>query len=117
MTDSILDSVKLGVNGAASDYTAFDNQFLMHINSVFCVLNDFGVGPEDGFEIEDSSTKWSDYLEDRKLLNLVKNYMIDKVHLAFDPPSNSVIKQAIVDDANEMEWRIIHAVDIKGAME
>lgn len=117
MTDSILDSVKLGVNGAASDYTAFDGQFLMHINSVFCVLNDFGVGPEDGFEIADSSTTWSDYLEDRKLLNLVKNYMVDKVHLAFDPPSNSVIKQAIVDDANEMEWRIIHAVDIKGAME
>lgn len=116
MTDSILDSVKLGVNGAASDYTAFDDQFIMHINSVFCILNDFGVGPEDGFEINSASTKWSDYLEDRKLLNLVKNYMIDKVRLAFDPPSNSVIKQAIVDDANEMEWRIIHAVDIKGAM-
>ena len=48
--ENILDSIKklLGIDEADLN---FDQELIMHINSVFMVLNQLGVGPVGGFKI------------------------------------------------------------------
>ena len=54
---SILNSIKklLGID---QKYTQFDTDIIMHINSVFMVLNQLGVGPANGFRITGPDQKW-----------------------------------------------------------
>ena len=82
----------------------------MHINSVFSQLIQLGAGPEDGFEIEDSSTLWSAYLGDNKKLNFIKSYMYLKVRMLFDPPTTSFDITAKQEQIKEFEFRINVAV-------
>ena len=112
MTDSILDSVKLGI-GIDPSYECFDEQLIMHINSVFCNLQEFGVGPSNGYEIEDNKAKWSEYLEGDKTINFVKTYMVQKVKLVFDPPTAGSLMEALKSTIAELEWRIIHAKEME----
>lgn len=105
MTDSILDSTKK-VLGLADDYTAYDVDILMHINSVFSTLNQLGIGPEDGFAIEDSSVTWDTYLEGDLKKNSVKTYMAARVKMLFDPPTTSYLIAAMEKQIIELEWRL-----------
>lgn len=109
MDDSILNSVKK-VLGLAEDYNHFDFDVIVHINSVFMILNQMGVGPE-GFLIEDSTTTWNDFLQDSAKLESVKTYMYLKVRLMFDPPTSSVIMESMNRMISELEWRLNVAVD------
>ena len=52
--DSILTSIKK-LLGIAEEYEHFDPDIVMYINSAFSVLTQLGVGPEEGFRIEDAS--------------------------------------------------------------
>lgn len=105
MTDSILESTKK-VLGIESDYTAFDVDILMHINSVFSTLNQLGVGPADSFTIEDKIPTWADFLETKKNINSVKTYVYLKVRLIFDPPSTSFAIESMQKQIQEFEWRL-----------
>ena len=105
MNESILTSVKKML-GIVEDYTAFDNQIIIHINSVFMILTQLGVGPPTGFTITDKTSVWSDFLTTDKNLELVKSYMYQKVRLLFDPPSSSVVMDSINRMINEFEWRL-----------
>lgn len=107
--DSILDSTKK-ILGLDSDYPHFDIDIVMHINSVFSGLTQLGVGPEDGFEIEDSSTLWVEYLGANKKINLVKSYMYLKVRMLFDPPTTSFDITAKQEQIKEFEFRINVAI-------
>ena len=44
--DSILTSVKK-LLGLTEEYTAFDADLIMHINSVLMILRQMGVGPQE----------------------------------------------------------------------
>lgn len=105
MTESILDSVKKVLN-LSSDYTPFDQDIIMHINSVFSTLNQLGVGPEAGFMIEDKDAVWSDFLESDLRLNNVKSYMYLRVRMLFDPPTIGYLIEAMKQQIAEFEWRI-----------
>lgn len=105
MTDSILDSTKKTLN-LASDYTAFDQDIILHINTVFSTLNQLGVGPEDGFMIEDKNTLWSDFLEGDHRLNHIKTYMYLRVRMLFDPPTLGYLIDSMKEQIKELEWRI-----------
>ena len=105
MTQSILDSTKKML-GLATDYTAFDLDVITHINSVFSVLTQLGIGPERGFSIEDSSTTWDEYLGGNKLLHTIKSYVYLRVRILFDPPSAGYVLTAIENQIKELEWRI-----------
>jgi hypothetical protein len=105
VSDSILTSTKK-VLGITEDYTPFDVDILMHINSVFSTLHQLGIGPTAGFSIEDATPTWSDFLGDDDRLNSVKTYVYLKVRLAFDPPGTSYLIQAIERQAQELEWRL-----------
>lgn len=103
--DSILTSIKK-LLGIAEDYTHFDPDIIMHINSVFMVLSQLGVGPAEGFRIEDSGTFWSDYITDNDNLDAVKSYMHLKVKLLFDPPLSAAVMESTKQMINELEWRL-----------
>lgn len=105
MADSILDSVKQ-VLGVEEDYTAFDIDILMHINTAFATLNQIGIGPDAGFMIEDASATWDQFLGDDPRLNSVKTYIYLKVRLIFDPPATSFVINAIEKQIEELEWRL-----------
>ena len=105
MIQSILNSIKKNLN-IPEEYTAFDSDILLHINSVFAELNQLGVGPIDGFFIDDESVVWDDYLQGDKNLNGVKTFMFAKVRLLFDPPTNSFGVAALEKVITEQTWRI-----------
>lgn len=110
--DSILDTTKQMVNLEAED-TAFDLDIITHINSVFFVLNQLGVGPSQGFTITDNTKTWSTYTGTDKI-ELVKSYMFLKVRLLFDMPQNSFTIEAMKSQATEMEWRLnVHMEGVK----
>jgi hypothetical protein len=108
--ESILISIKKML-GITKEYKHFDEDIIMHINSVFMILNQLGVGPEEGFFIEDDKVYWEDYISDPTQLQAVKSYMHYKVKLLFDPPSSSVIMNCMNQMINELEWRLNVAVD------
>jgi len=105
MTDSILTSVKKLLGITAED-TSFDPDIIMHINSVFMILNQLGVGPSTGFRIKDKSAEWSEYLGENDDKEAVKTYMHLKVKMLFDPPTSSAVAQAVGQSINELEWRL-----------
>lgn len=105
MTESILTSIKK-LLGITEECTDFDASIIMHINSVFMVLSQLGVGPSGGFRIEDDTATWSDYITDDNNLDAVKSYIHLKVKLLFDPPLSSAVTQAINQMINELEWRL-----------
>lgn len=108
--ESILNSIKK-LLGIAEDYDYFDSDIIMHINSVFATLTQLGVGPEDGFSIDDESAKWEDFLPEERMLHSVKSYMFMKVKLMFDPPLSSAVIECTKEQIKELEWRLQVAVD------
>lgn len=105
MNDSILSSIKTML-GLTDEYDAFDLSIINHINSVFTILSQIGVGPAEGFMIEDKNAVWSDFIQDMSLYQLVKSYMVLKVQLLFDPPMSSSVMECYKAQINEYEWRL-----------
>lgn len=106
MTDgSILKETK-HVLGLGADYTPFDQDVILHINSIFGVLHQLGVGPEDPFYIQDDSDTWSSFVQGSNQINMVKTYMYLRVRLLFDPPTTSFAIKAMEDQIREFEYRL-----------
>lgn len=104
--ESILTSIKK-LLGITEDYEHFDSDIIMHINSVFMILNQLGIGPANGFSISDKFATWTDFLpEDNENFEAVKTYIHLKVKLIFDPPMSSVVMEAMKQMISELEWRL-----------
>ena len=103
--ESILTSIKK-LLGITKEYDQFDPDIIMHINSVFMILTQLGVGPAEGFSIEDDTAVWTDFIQDIKKLESVKTYIYLKVKLAFDPPLSSAVIESMNRLINELEWRL-----------
>ena len=110
--DSILTSIKK-LLGIEEDYTHFDTDIIMHINSVLMVLNQLGVGPAEGFIIEDSGALWMDFIPEATPIKLdaVRSFVYLKVKLLFDPPQSSTHIESINRQLSEYEWRLNVAAD------
>jgi len=105
MEESILISTKK-ILGLDSEYTPFDLDVITHINASFSTLNQLGVGPEEGFFIQDETAVWSDFIVPPNQLNLVKTYVYLKVRSIFDPPTTSYLIEAVNNQIKEYEWRL-----------
>ena len=105
MNESILTTIKK-LLGVPEDYEHFDTDIIIHINSVFMILNQLGVGPSDGFSISDKTAVWSDFVSNNKKFEAIKSYVYMKVRLLFDPPTNSSVMECMNRMINEMEWRL-----------
>lgn len=104
--DSILTSVKKML-GITEEYEHFDPDLIMHINSVFMILNQLGVGPTEGFTIQDETSVWTDFIpDDDPRFAGVKSYVPLKVKLLFDPPDRSSVINATNEMITELEWRL-----------
>ncbi len=111
MDESILNSVKKLLGGLVPEYTAFDDQIIMHINSVFQILYQLGVGPSVPFVIEDDTAIWTDFTDDMPTLSMVKSYVGLKVQQMFDPPQSGAVAEAAKRMIDELEWRLNVQVD------
>lgn len=104
--DSILTSIKK-LLGITEDYAHFDDDIILHINSVFMVLTQLGVGPENGYRIVGKGNTWDEFIPTEDVrFESVKSYVYLKVKLLFDPPASSAHMEAINRMISEFEWRL-----------
>ena len=109
---SILNDIKVAC-GIIPEYDVFDEQLTVDINSAFSTLHQLGYGPRHGYSIEDASSKWGDIIHSDRF-NFIKNYVILKVHLLFDPPTSSIAVEQMNKEVAEYEWRIRSEVECYG---
>lgn len=105
MEESILKSTKKTL-GLADDYDVFDQDIIMHINSVFSTLTQLGVGPPEGYMIESDKDLWEDFISDDPTYNSIRSYMYLRVRMLFDPPPTSYAIDAMERQIKELEWRL-----------
>lgn len=103
--DSILTSIKK-LLGIEEEYTQFDTDIIVGINSALMTLSQLGVGLTTSFMITDKTSTWVDFLGDKNDIEGVKLHVYLKTRLSFDPPSNSFLIDAIKEQIKELEWRL-----------
>lgn len=108
--ESILTSIKKML-GIVEEYTHFDQDLIIHINSVLMILTQMGVGPSTGFSISDETATWEDFLGTDTRFESVKSYIYLKVRLLFDPPQSSALIESTNKLISELEWRLFVAAD------
>ena len=108
--DSILLSIKKLI-GLAEDYTQFDTDLIIHINTAFAVLHQLGVGPKKPYTISGTEETWDEFVTDQINAENVRSYVYMKVKMLFDPPSTATMHEAFERQIQEMEWRLNVAVD------
>lgn len=106
--ESVLTSMKKMLGGIMGESTdVFDVDLIIHINSIFMILHQLGVGPENPYRIKDASNTWDEFLGEYNDLESVKTYMYLKLKLIFDPPTNgSFILESMNNQIKELEWRL-----------
>lgn len=105
MEDSILNSTKK-ILGIIDDYTPFDFDIINYINSAFAIVTQIGVGPIDGFSIEDDQTNWSDFPLPTTQMSMVRTFIFLKVRILFDPPTTSFLIEATNKQIDEYLYRL-----------
>lgn len=105
---SILESVKKDL-GASEWDDAFDSTLIRHINTVFMILNQLGVG-RIGF-VADKDSTWDEFIDGGGDIEGVKTYVYKRVKLLFDPSQSSSANDADKAICDELEWRLNVAVD------
>lgn len=105
ITDSILESVKKLINAEGDNY--FDTDLIIHINTVLGILTQMGVGPAEGFIVDDKSATWSDFIDDESLYTMIKTYVALRVKILFDSATaSSFYIDTLKQQAEELEWRL-----------
>lgn len=112
MTESILTSIK-AMLGFDEEYTAFDLDIRLWINSALATLNQLGVGPDDGLTITDKTTAWDAFVEPGPQLDLIKTYVYVRTRYNFDPPGTGFHTTATKEVMQEHEWRIREMSELK----
>lgn len=102
--ESILNSTKKVLN-QSPEYTAFDPDVMMFINSALATLLQLipGMTP---VVIISADEVWADLGLPPDLLALVRTFVYLKSRSEFDPPSNSFLVDAMTKQITEYEWRI-----------
>ncbi len=100
MENSILTSTKK-ILGIPEEYEVFDLDIITHINSTFSILNQLGIGPLNGFTIEDKLTTWLSIGLPERQLSMLRTYIYLKVRMLFDPPTTSFHIEAMNNQIKE----------------
>lgn len=105
-TDSIVVTIKKML-GLDDEYTPFDADVIVHINTAIMTLTQMGVGPKEGYEVLDYDQTWTDFLGDMiKMLGAVKTYIYLQVKMVFDPPNNSFVMDAYKQQCEQLLFRL-----------
>lgn len=113
MEESVLTTIKKML-GIAEDYTDFDTDIIVHINSALMSLHQVGIGPDSGLIVVDKAMPWSAFHLHRYNFEAIKSYIYLKTRIAFDPPVNSFVVDAMNKQAEEYLWRL--NVEAEGSM-
>ena len=105
--DSILKTIREMV-APAEDYTYFDADLIIHLNSCMRILHELGL---KDFKITGETETWADYLGNRTDLEHVKSYIYYKIKTLFDPPQSSFVLESFKKEADKLEWYINAVVD------
>lgn len=103
MSESILTSIKDQLY-LSQDDTSFDREIIIYINAAFARLTQLGVGPAEGFSIQDYSKTWDEYVTDIVQEEMCKVYIYCKVKSLFDPPNNATLANTIDKNINMYEY-------------
>lgn len=109
MNESILNSIK-HLLGIEPSYDHFDQDLIIHINSVLFYLKQIGV-KDTVYTITGPSETWDDFVPNVNNIPLVKQLVYMKVRKAFDPPTSGILMTALDDQMKELEWRLYSEVD------
>ena len=109
---SILNDVKHQL-GLLPEDTQFDSDLIMFINGEFGTLHQLGLGPDEGFFIEDDSSEWDEFFTDPRL-NAVMSYVFLSVKLLFNPPDRGFMVEAMERQKTEMQFRLNVAAEHGG---
>lgn len=110
--DSILTTIKK-LLGIEADYTQFDSDIIVHINTVLMTLCQLGVGPDSPASITNEMDTWEQIFGEEKNVEAIKTYIYLKVKMIFDPPTSSFVLDAMNKQANELEWRLNVQTEMK----
>lgn len=105
MNTSILQSIKK-LLGIPADYTHFDEDIITQINVAFAVLNELGVGPQNGYTISGNTEIWDSFVANITVQSMCKSFVYLKVKLAFDPPTLSSVLTSMENQLSEITWRL-----------
>lgn len=105
MNESILETIAKAI-GIGENYDYFNQELIMHINTVLMGLRQIGIGPTTPYVVTDSTATWSDFLGEDKNFEAVKTYMCLRVKMLFDPPTSSSLMDAMNNQISEWEWRL-----------
>lgn len=104
--ESILTSIKK-LLGIPEDCADFDIDIIIHINSVFLILNQLGIGPTTCFSISSDEQQWKDFVGEGKDYEAVKSFMYIRVKLLFDSSTaSSTYLDTLKSQADELQWRL-----------
>lgn len=109
--ENILDSIKK-LLGIPPEYMIFDADLIMHINTVFVILNQLNIGPPECFFLKDGSECWDDFMTSVDE-GMIRTFIYLKVRLMFDPPASSALIESINAMLAELEWRLYVVGDEK----
>lgn len=116
MSDSILDTVKVGVGVEPTD-TDFDDELITYINSVFLIFNQMGIGPKKVFSIKGRDEVWDDFYDGRTDIQAAQSDMILRVKMMFDSAGmSSGLVDSVKKEIEELEWRLIFQVEVNGGV-
>lgn len=111
---SILTEIKKML-GISEDYTAFDTDIIIYINSALSRLLQLGIVPNSGsnFQITGNSEKWTDLFNNDSKLNQIQTFIYLKVKMTFDPPSSATTLQSFENQIKELEWLLNVTIEEK----
>lgn len=113
MNDSILSSIK-SLLGIEDDYTVFDQDLAIQINTAISVLYQLGLETAKDYRVVDYQNSWSELMGDYGNIELVKTIIYLRTKKVFDPPQSQTVMSAIDSQIHELEWRLNIEVDNGG---
>lgn len=107
METSILVTIKKML-GLEADYPPYDVQITVLINSALMILQQYGIGPKNGFILTSADQTWDEFFaeNDGKMLEAAKNYIYLQVKMGFDPPQTSFVMESYKQQCEELLWRL-----------
>lgn len=104
-SSSILLSIKRLLSISEYD-DGFDADVKDLINAEFLTLHQLHIGPEAGFSITGPDEKWTDFTDNPRLQEAVRQFIYLRVRMIFDPPASSTVADAINNRISELEFRL-----------
>lgn len=110
METSILKTVRTSL-GILPDFTEFDAELIVAINSALMAVSQLGIGPNGGFSISDDTATWTELFNSVSNIEAVKSYVVLKTRLEFDPPGTSFLMDSFNRQLDELGFRLMVEVD------